>query len=463
MNLRGGNGVACTGHFAGDQLTTIATNVAADISEASATESTPILESITLSDKRDGHPFGRYFWFAYASNTSLMVGVSAVSLRGFRYQSGWRRVRARLDRRDRHAGAISMRVFQGVGIDRYGAGNIWMVSVAMVCVSLLAHTWIDSLTTPAVYFARILYTTSLAGAFGASITFISSRAPHHRTGEMIGVLGSSGFVGIALGPAFADWLFSLPGSQQVHVDGMFYCAASMTGLALILAFLATLAGDSRPVNRRRLPLLRIIRRYHPGSILIVGVAMGIGIGIPFSFLRTFAAELGINQIRGYFLVYAFVAFVTRVLCRRWPDRWGVKRSILLGLIFLTSSMISYLLVRDVWSLMIPASLGGLAHAFVFPAAMSGGSLAFPIRYRGLATTLMLTMFDFGSLVGQPAVGSIVHFAKLSGWPAYPTMFVAVAIFLGTVTIGFALSSGTHSAGQRPTARLIRNKIPAAAA
>ena len=45
--------------------------------------------------------------------------------------------------------------------------------------------------------------------------------------------------------------------------------------------------------------------------------------------------------------------------------------------------------------------------FVWP----GESLAFPIWYRGIATTLILTMFDIGNLVGQPAVGSILTLAK----------------------------------------------------
>jgi ABC-type branched-subunit amino acid transport system permease subunit len=74
-------------------------------------------------------------------------------------------------------------------------------------------------------------------------------------------------------------------------------------------------------------------------------------------------------------------------------------------------------------------LGGIAHAFVFPAAMADGSLAFPMRYRGLATTLMLTVFDLGSLIGQPAVGSVIKLAQFMGWPAYPLMYVSVALLL----------------------------------
>ena len=72
--------------------------------------------------------------------------------------------------------------------------------------------------------------------------------------------------------------------------------------------------------------------------------------------------------------------------------------------------------------------------------MTGGSLAFPTRYRGLATTLMLTMFDLGNLVGQPAVGTILKMGERMGWPPYPTMFLSVALLMLTVLGIYGLSS-----------------------
>ena len=157
--------------------------------------------------------FGPAFWFAYVANTSLMIAVSMMFryadfisfLGGSEYELGWIVGIGMF-------GALIMRFFQGAGIDRYGAGNIWVVSVAIVLASLIAHLWIERIDTPLIYLLRILYTTSLAGAFGASITFVSLRAPAHRTGESIGALGSSGFVGMAVGPAIADYLFSHPSS-----------------------------------------------------------------------------------------------------------------------------------------------------------------------------------------------------------------------------------------------------------
>ena len=217
----------------------------------------------------------------------------------------------------------------------------------------------------------------------------------------------------------------------------------------------------------------LLKRYHPGTILLVGVAMGLAIGIPFYFLSPFAERLGIPGIRGFFLVYASVAFSIRLVCRRLPDRWGVRRTVMLGMLFLMADMLSFLWVHDRWTLLIPATLGGIAHAFVFPAAMTGGSLAFPTRYRGLATTLMLTMFDLGNLVGQPAVGTMLTVAERFGWPPYPTMFLSVALLMLFVLVVYSLSSasrpvkgksfvGTDESLYEPAASL-ESKVPDAIA
>ena len=74
-------------------------------------------------------------------------------------------------------------------------------------------------------------------------------------------------------------------------------------------------------------------------------------------------------------------------------------------------------------------MAGLAVAPCKRFMLAGGSITFPIRYRGIATTLMLAMFDIGSLVGQPTVGAIIRGASLVHLPGYSTMFVTVSILL----------------------------------
>jgi len=321
-------------------------------------------------------------------------------------------------------GALAMRVFQGVGIDRYGPRRVWLLSLAMCAVSMLAHLGITHVEGIGVYLVRILFTTSMAGAFGASLTYISLRAPQTRMAEMIGILGTSGFVGLALGPVLGDLLFAGESAGRTQIVRLFSLAAAMSVASFVLVAAST-REPIRAVLRRRPPLVGILRRYHPGAILLVGIGMGLAIGLPHTFLRAYAAELSIPRIQMFFVVYASVAMLVRIPTRRLPDQIGVRPLILWGLSCAAIATLLFLCVRSEWTLAIPAVFMGIAHAFLFPAVLAGCNAAFPNRYRGIATTLMLAMFDIGNLIGQPMVGGIIDGARWLEWPPYPTMFLTV--------------------------------------
>jgi MFS family permease len=330
-------------------------------------------------------------------------------------------------------GALAVRVIQGVGIDRYGPQRVWLFSLLLCTVSMLAHLCITRVDGIGIYLVRMLYMTSIAGAFGSSLTYISLRAPQARMAEMIGILGTSGFVGIALGPILGDFLFADGEIGPKEIQRFFLSAAATSFASFVLVALSTRKAV-RSELRRRPPVVAVLRRYHPGAILLVGVGIGIAVGLPHTFLRAYARELGIPGIKTFFVVYAIVALLVRICTRRLTDRIGWRPMILWGLAASTVSMLSYLCVSAEWLLAIPAVSAGVAHAFLLPAVLVGCNAAFPTRYRGIATTLMLTMFDIGSLIGQPAVGGIIHGARRLNLPAYPTMFLTVT----AVTIVIAL-------------------------
>ena len=385
-----------------------------------------------LEDNVDYRIFGAEFACVYIANTCMTMAMSLLFryadfvryLGGTEADLGWIVGLGTV-------GAICMRVFQGVAIDRVGAGRIWLGSLLMVIFSLACHLQIENVHNVWIYLVRILFMTGMAGSFGASITFVSQKTPKHRTGEMIGLLGSSGFIGMAIGPSMVDYLMRTDEWNRTVINRPFWVSMALIGAAFLSASAASLLGakmqiakkpKKRSVRRVRTPIWWLVRRYHPGAILVMGIAMGVGINIPFAFVRPFARELSITGIGPYFLVYAGTAFTVRLFCRKLPDVWGVRPAVLVGTSFLAASMFSFALVSGEITLLLPAALGGVAHAFVFPAAMAGGSLSFPLRYRGLATTLMLTMFDLGNLAGQPVFGTLVSWIEPTGWPAYPLTF-----------------------------------------
>jgi MFS family permease len=387
---------------------------------------TPVAASLDDADE-DRTMFGRTFWLAYVANLLLMVGVSTL----FRYADfvrlgGGTPFTLGLIVGVGMIGSLLMRGVLGTSIDHYGAGRIWALSLVMIIASLLLHLTIGSVNGPLVYVARIALMVGQAGAFGASLTFVTLRAPSGRTGEMVGMLGSSGFIGLAVGPILGDWLFATPEVTSAHIRQMFLMATTAAIMSLVCVLFASRGESPIRINRRRPPMVWLLRRYHPGPILICAAAMGIGVMMPHTFVRPYTQHLGLPRILTFFVVYAAAAFSVRILTRRFTDRFGIRPIVQLGFAFLALSLLSFLLVDREWLLVVPASIGGVAHAFLFPAIVTGGSLSFPTRYRGLATTLVLAMFDIANLIGQPIIGGIIEYAPKFGLPGYATMFVGVA-------------------------------------
>lgn len=442
----------------------MASRVTDELSEPEVERAIPLNESSEEARRGDDVAFGRPFWLTYVANCSMMVAISLLfryadfvkSLGGDELNVGWI-VGVGM------VGSLAMRLAQGVGIDRYGPRAVWLVSSVMFIAGCLAHLLVTRLDTPFIFLARITYQTAIAGFFGASITYISGKAPVARMAEVIGSLGTSGFLGMVVGPALGDALLGGGKVTRPMIDRMFLCAAGIAALGFVASWFAT-RGHPPPARKSGPKPWSVVRRHQPGALLLVGVAMGFGLGLPGNFLSPFAQELRVDRIAFFFWIYAPMAFTTRVALRRFPDRVGIRPMILIGVAFLVSSMLSFLWVREAWHFALPALLMAVSHAMLFPSVVAGGSGEFPVEYRGLGTTLVLSMIDLGSLIGPPTVGRIVEYSREHDLAPYPTMFVIVAGILGLLGAIYAFSSrgettepeGGASADDRSETVEIRN-------
>jgi MFS family permease len=386
-------------------------------------------------------------------------------------------------------GSLAIRMLLGTWIDRYGARPLWLGSVLLFSVTCFAHLMIASHTGVAIYLLRFSYCCATAGMGGASMTFVSARAPNERVGELVGMLGTGGFIGSVVGTLLGDLLFGSITITFAQVAWMFVAAGLLGGLSLPFAWAATRSekfslriapftvkeepsartdqgsgvrgqGSETPnhqitkspncqigkspnpqISKSPNPpdpsLLALIYRYSPGVILAIGVAMGMGLGLPSTFLRTYAAELGIPRIGLFFVVYAVAAVLIRVPTRRWTERFGPRRIIMVGMAIMIASMAAFPLVHAEWQLALPAIGFGCSHAILWPALIATGSSLFPRRHRGLATVLMLATWDMGLLVASPIAGVILRCSRMTGLPPYPTMFLSIAGLLAIVGLWYA--------------------------
>lgn len=390
----------------------------------------------------DPAAYGAPFWFSYAANALAMVSVSLLF-----YYADFVKVLGGDERQLGRIvgcgmiGGIVMRFVQGVGIDRIGVRPVWLLSNAGYIVCCLLHLTITDIDGPAVFALRIVYQSCLAGIFGASIAYVSGRAPIERLAEVVGTLGTSGFVGMMIGSRLGEWLLGEGPTARPQIDRLFLAAACSATLALVCSVMATRKHVRRVASRKHPPLWWMLRKYNPGLLLLVSLATGLGLNLPQVFLRPYMVALGMpDGVEFFFNVYPPIAFITRLSLRRFPDQYGIRPMMAMGMITVTLGMLLFLTISNVWLLLLPALFLGIAHASLFPSVVAGSSGAFPARYRGIGTTLVLSMFDVGVVIGSPLAGEVIARAERYGWPPYTAMFLTISTLLaaiGCVYFGFS--------------------------
>jgi MFS family permease len=410
--------------------------------------------------------YDRSFWMAYVANVAL-VTANALTFR-FAELVAW------LGGTERTAGTIVAtgvafgligRLFLGQAIDRYGTRLLWTANSVLFTVGCLGFLAAGDISW-VLYAARVAFALGLGGMFTASIVYIQNRVPPARRTEVIGVLGSSGFVGMIIGSQLADAYFRfLPLSEATAVRwgrmfGLGEAAAISTMAGIQLRFVALFGtaallglfyiGVVVSLTRRdthRRPYLtpaahHLMARYWPGMVLLVAIMMGTAFAVTTVFLTRFATHLGLSGTGAFWTAYAVVAFTARLLTRQWSRTVGRHRMIVIGLLAHAAGFAMLPWIRWEWQFAFPAASCGFAHALLFPAVVSLGTGAFPRIFRGTGTTLILGFFDIGYMVSAPLLGWIID--SFSGGAGFTPMFLFASGWACFTAVTYALTAGrTH--------------------
>jgi MFS family permease len=145
--------------------------------------------------------------------------------------------------------AIS-RPFSGKLADTVGRIPI-MVFGSLVCfVCGFAYPW--ALTVSSFLLLRLLHGFSTGFKPTATAAFVADIVPVEKRGEAMGLLGVTGSLGMAAGPAFGSWV-----AQHFSLNAMFYCSSAAALLSLLVQ--GTLTETlPRPLRRKfSLSLLKL--------------------------------------------------------------------------------------------------------------------------------------------------------------------------------------------------------------
>ena len=192
--------------------------------------------------------YGTTFWLTFANNASLMVASSLL----FRY-ADFVKILGGTEEFDLGwivgvgaIGSILMRLAQGVGIDRYGPRMIWLWSVGLYTLSCLAHLMLEARMARRSMWSACCWRPALPGPLAHRSRSFRASSPMARTAEVVGTLGTSGFVGMVVGTRLGDYICG-PSPGRPELDRLFLVSAGLGVAAPIFAILAT-RDEIRPVR-----------------------------------------------------------------------------------------------------------------------------------------------------------------------------------------------------------------------
>ena len=272
---------------------------------------------------------------------------------------------------------------------------------------------------------RVIHGIGLAICFTAIFTFIVDLIPERRLNEGIGMFGTSGLIGMAIGPLIAE-----PILENFGFSAFFITAAGLSATALLLQAPIRDKHHLQPKKSEPSPpfftLLKTRKQLVCGGLAVL---FGFGLAATGSFIAPFAQARGLSYISLYYLAYSTAAVGVRFVAGKLADRLGENQIIPWGLTLAASGLLLVPLVRGDLLLLIVGFIFGIGHGLLFPAlnAMAVRDEAYAVR--GKITGIFTGGIDAGIFCGALILGSI---GNLTG---FTTLFICAGL---VVLSGLAL-------------------------
>lgn len=305
--------------------------------------------------------------------------------------------------------------FVGARVDRPGRPRVIVGGTALMLVASLGFLAVDHVG---------LLAMVLRGAQGAAYTIVfvtgaalaADLAPPGRMARTMALYGSANLITNAVAPLFAEPMIDRFGPASAYV------AAAVASLASGL-FAARLAERPRahahPVGAAA-SLWTVARRGRAVRMVIAIGLSGVALGAMFTFSQPMALSLGIRHVSGFFVAYTIAVIFVRLGLRDLIDRVGPQRACVgaLGLYVVVVFSMRFLGVGPLGLSAFGAAFG-VAHGFLFPAAMALSIADLPPAERGRMLTLTNAGFIGGGALVLPLGGVAAH-------AGYPTLYALCA-------------------------------------
>lgn len=281
-------------------------------------------------------------------------------------------------------------------ITRSGAARVMQQSTLLAAASLLALGLFPNVYA---WFAiRFLLGAAGSMLWSASEAVINELVDDNWRGRIIGMYGSAGAAGFALGPV----VLILTGTEGLLP---FVVTAAFIGIASLPLF--WLPDDSRPHASEDHPSLRRIFRLVP-HIMLLNLVYAAAVEAFIAFFPLFGIHIGLGEVRSLSLLTTFaLGGVVLQLPLGWLADHMRRQKLLL--ICLVTTMIGFLILPQVVSSRVGGPMFTFALGGVEGMIYALGVILLGQKFRGAelaaASVLYTGMWGAGTMLGPAVVGA----------------------------------------------------------
>ncbi|WP_276499102.1 MFS transporter [Pontibacter litorisediminis] len=290
------------------------------------------------------------------------------------------------------------RPFSGKLADEIGRVPVMVVG-SVVCVAMgFLYPLVG--TVAAFLLLRFVHGLSTGFTPTGKSAYVADLVPVERRGEAMGLLGLSGSLGMAAGPALGGLIAS-----EYTADAMFYTssAAAFLSVAVIWHMQETV---ERP-QKFSWKLLRISRKevLEPRVLApsLVMLLTSFGFGTVLTIIPDFSAHLGIQNKGLFFTSFTLSSLAIRFLAGKASDKYGRVAVLRVSSFLLTLAMVVIGLVTTDTGLLLAGVLFGVATGMNSPTIYAWTIDLSRLEHRGRAMATMYIALEVG--IGLGALGS----------------------------------------------------------
>jgi len=305
----------------------------------------------------------------------------------------------------------------GAWVDRFGRLGFMRAGILLQVFASAGFLLVEELG-PLVYVLRTLQGFAWALTFAGAGAVVTDHAPPQRMAQALGLFGLSMLSMNAIAPAATEEI-----AARVGWGGAFLLAAAAAAVSLLLSATIrerhTPPDDETGTSRLRDVVLRRRSLWWMAIIATNGAAFG----AMFTFSQPFALELGMENVRGFFIAYTAAAIAVRVGLGPLADRAGRKRvSLVSGLLY--AAAVFWMAALEPPLLAWIGAAFGMAHGLFYPAFNALALEDALAHERGKFVALFNASFNAGWAAGGVGLGLL---AEQAGYG--PVFSVAGAVVL----------------------------------